>query len=129
MTVGAGASSLPDVDLVRPIDAHADIVATLLYPVTDWPFRQLYEMACGWRTKRRNEVIDLAARSRTRRDELLRGFRSAPFAYDIVMDIGAYRDLHRHRRCLQYRQERGIGFTATAPRNTCNQACRSGFSS
>jgi thymidylate synthase ThyX len=25
--------------------------------------------------------------------------------YDIVMDIGAYRDLHRHRRCQQFRQE------------------------
>jgi thymidylate synthase ThyX len=24
--------------------------------------------------------------------------------YDIVMDIGAYRDLHRHRRCQQFRQ-------------------------
>ena len=42
--------------------------------------------------------------SRTRRDELLRGFRAAPYAYDIVMDIGAYRDLHRHRRCQQFRQ-------------------------
>jgi thymidylate synthase ThyX len=24
--------------------------------------------------------------------------------FDIVMDIGAYRDLHRHRRCIQLRQ-------------------------
>jgi hypothetical protein len=24
--------------------------------------------------------------------------------FDIVMDIGAYRDLHRHRRCQQFRQ-------------------------
>jgi hypothetical protein len=23
---------------------HAEIAATLLYPVTDWPFRELYEM-------------------------------------------------------------------------------------
>ena len=30
---------------------------------------------------------------------------SAPYVYDIVMDIGAYRDLHRHRRCQQFRQE------------------------
>ena len=39
-----------------------------------------------------------------RRDELPRHFRSAPYAFDIVMDIGAYRDLHRHRRCQQFRQ-------------------------
>ena len=52
----------------------------------------------------RREVLDLGARSRTDRDELLRGFRGGLFAYDIVMDIGAYRDLHRHRRCQQFRQ-------------------------
>ena len=36
------------VDLVRPSHVPADIVATLLYPVTDRPFRELYEIACGW---------------------------------------------------------------------------------
>ncbi len=92
------------VDLVHPIDTHADIVATLLYPVTDRPFRELYEMTRAWSPARRNEVIDVALRSRTRRDELLRGFRGGLYAFDIVMDIGAYRDLHRHRRCQQFRQ-------------------------
>jgi thymidylate synthase ThyX len=92
------------VDLLRPNDASADIVATLLYPVTDRPFRELYELARGWSAERRREVLDLGARSRTDRDELLRGFRSGLFAFDIVMDIGAYRDLHRHRRCHQFRQ-------------------------
>ena len=93
-----------DVDLMKPADTIGDIVATLLYPVTDWPYRALYETAMGWSTARRNEVIDVALHSRTQRNELLRGFRSAPYVYDIVMDIGAYRDLHRHRRCQQFRQ-------------------------
>jgi len=97
-------STVDSVDLLRPIHTHAEIAATLLYPVTDLPFRDLYELACSWPPARRNEVIDVALRSRTRRDELLRGFRGGIYAYDIVMDIGAYRDLHRHRRCQQYRQ-------------------------
>ena len=92
------------VDLLRPTDTHSDITATLLYPVTNWPFRSLYETVRGWSAERRGEVIDLALRSRTKRDELLRAFRTAPYTYDIVMDIGAYRDLHRHRRCQQFRQ-------------------------
>ena len=92
------------VDLVKPQDSVADIVATLLYPATDWPYRELYELACSWSGAQRNEVIDVALRSRTRRDELLRNFRGAPYVYDIVMDVGAYRDLHRHRRCQQFRQ-------------------------
>jgi len=97
-------SAVDSVDLLRPAHMHAEIAATLLYPVTDLPFRDLYELTCSWSPGQRNEVIDVALRSRTRRDELLRGFRGGLYAYDIVMDIGAYRDMHRHRRCQQYRQ-------------------------
>lgn len=92
------------VDLVKPSDSLADIAATLLYPATDRPYRELYEMAASWSAARKNEVIDVALQSRTRRDDLLRNFRGAPYAYDLVMDIGAYRDLHRHRRCQQFHQ-------------------------
>jgi thymidylate synthase ThyX len=102
--LGAGSSSIDDVDLIKPSDTLADIVATLLYPVTDWPYRELYELASSWSAARRNEVIDVALRSRSKRDELLRSFRNEPYVFDIVMDIGAYRDLHRHRRCQQFRQ-------------------------
>src|SRR5262249_10585778 len=90
--------------LIKPLDTHADIAATLLYPITNWPFRALYEEVLSWSAARRSEVIDVALRSRTRRDELLREFRGGLYAFDIVMDIGAYRDLHRHRRCQQFRQ-------------------------
>jgi len=92
------------VDLIRPKEVAADIVATLLYPVTHHPFRALYEMAGGWSAARRREVIDVALASRTRRDDMLAGFRGGLYAYDMVIDIGAYRDLHRHRRCQQFRQ-------------------------
>ena len=47
-------------DLMRPTARAADIAATLLYPVTDRPFRELYEMACGWSDRQRAEVIDVA---------------------------------------------------------------------
>lgn len=100
----AGVAAEP-VDLLRPADVPADVAATLLYPVTDRPFRELYELARGWSAALRAEVFDLALRSRTRRDELLRGFRGGLYAFDIVMDVGAWRDLHRHRRCQQFRQE------------------------
>jgi thymidylate synthase ThyX len=95
---------LQRVDLLRPANMPADIVATLLYPVTDRPFRELYAIACGWSSPQRAEVMDVALESRTRRDELLGGFRGGLYTYDLAMDIGAYRDLHRHRRCQQFRQ-------------------------
>jgi len=114
---GGDVSSIDHVDLVKPDDTMTDVVATLLYPVTDRPYRELYETASAWGTARRNEVIDVALQSRTRRDELLRNFRSEPYVFDIVMDIGAYRDLHRHRRCQQFRQSYStkLGFETPEP--------------
>jgi thymidylate synthase ThyX len=101
----AVSSASPErVDLVRPTSVPADIVATLLYPVTNRPFRELYQMAEEWNDRRRAEVIDVALASRTRRDEILGGFRGGLYAYDMAIDIGAYRDLHRHRRCQKFRQ-------------------------
>ncbi|MBI3694600.1 MAG: FAD-dependent thymidylate synthase [Acidobacteria bacterium] len=94
------------VDLVRPSDTVDEIVATLLYPVTHRPFRAIYEQVSGWSAARKREVMDGALAGRPGRDELLREFRSGyAFVFDIVTDIGAYRDLHRHRRCQQVRQE------------------------
>lgn len=95
----------PAVDLLAPTDRTADIVATLLYPATDRPYRELYEMALSWSEARRREVLEVATRCRGRGDELPRAFRNSPYVFDIVMDIGAYRDLHRHRRCQQFRQD------------------------
>ena len=102
------APSLGDVravELVKVTDTLADIVATLLYPVTTRPYRELYELACAWPRTRLQEVAGVALGQRSRRDELLRAFRGGPYVYDMTIDIGAYRDLHRHRRCQQFRQD------------------------
>ena len=94
------------VDLVQPHDPVDEIVATLLYPATHLPFREIYEQVAGWSAARKREVIDVALEGRSTREELLREFRSGyAFLFDIVTDIGAYRDLHRHRRCQQFCQE------------------------
>jgi thymidylate synthase ThyX len=98
------AATASSVDLLEPKDHLADICATLIYPVCDWPFRALYEWTSQWNLARRKELLEVALGNRQRRDELPRHFRSQPYAADIVMDIGAYRDLHRHRRCQQFRQ-------------------------
>jgi thymidylate synthase ThyX len=112
----AAGAAAERVDLVKPLDTPADIVATLLYPVTDRPFRELYEMARGWSAALRGEAIGVALGSRTRRDEILAGFRGGLYAYDFVIDLGAYRDLHRHRRCQKFRQDYagGLGYDTPA---------------
>ncbi len=104
------------VDLIRPACTMSEIAATLLYPVTDHPFRELYHLAQEWTQARRAEVLDVALQSRDRRDDLLREFRGGQYCFDMVIDIGAYRDLHRHRRCHQFRQEFSgkLGFDSPA---------------
>jgi len=94
----------PRVDLLKPADALTEIAATLIYPVTDAPFRAIYESLEGWSRARKMEVLDVALKSRGSRDDLLRGFRGGQYCFDMLIDIGAYRDMHRHRRCHQYRQ-------------------------
>lgn len=94
----------PRVDLLQPSDASADVCASLLYPVTTRPYRELYDTAREWPASRRRDLFTLALGTRGNHDELPRQFRSAPFVFDFVMDIGAYRDFHRHRRCYQLRQ-------------------------
>jgi thymidylate synthase ThyX len=95
---------VPRVDLVKTNDELSAIAATLLYPVCDHPFRAIYTTVCGWSQARKTEVIDVALKSRSRRDDLPRGFRGGQYCFDMLIDVGAYRDMHRHRRCQQYRQ-------------------------
>ncbi|MGQ9919478.1 MAG: FAD-dependent thymidylate synthase, partial [Bryobacteraceae bacterium] len=92
------------VRLTRIDEPLAGIAATLLYGVTQWPFEPLYETVRAWSRARQMEVIEAALAPRGRRDEVPRAFRTAPYAFDLRIDIGAYRDLHRHRRCHQTRQ-------------------------
>ena len=98
------AAPVPDVDLIQPTHPASDLCATLLYPVTTRSYRELYNLAQAWPDEKRRQLIRIALGGRGRRDDLPRHFRGAPYALDIVMDIGAYRDLHRHRRCHQFRQ-------------------------
>ena len=105
------------VDLIRPTVPLDEIVVTLLYAVSQQPFRAIYEQICGWSLARKREVIDVALQDRPRREEMLREFRSGyAFIFDVVTDIGAYRDLHRHRRCQQVRQELSDELGAETPR-------------
>lgn len=94
----------PELELTRIEDQEAGIVANLLFPVTRMSYRHLYKMAVGWSNTQRRDVIQAGLAGRERYSDLPRAFRTAPYAFDMVCDIGAYRDMHRHRRCTHFRQ-------------------------
>ena len=96
---------LKDIDLAPNAGPLDEMTATWLYGATDAPYRAVLDEVSGWSEARKNEVIDVALAGKDRRDELPREFRSGyQYVFDVVCDIGAYRDLHRHRRCIQIRQ-------------------------
>ena len=48
----------------------------------------------------------MGLRHRGRHDEVSRAFCAGQqFRFDILMDIGGFRDMHRHRRCVQIVQD------------------------
>jgi thymidylate synthase ThyX len=100
----------PLVDLIEGADSlEIDLATTLLYGQCHHSYRQIRGHVAALSEARRNEIIALGMRHRGRHDELLREFSAGQtLRFDILMDIGGFRDMHRHRRCVQVLQ----GFTS-----------------
>jgi thymidylate synthase ThyX len=100
----------PVVDLVERTETlEVELAATLVYWASDRPFRQVRDIVASLPAACISEIIELGLRHRGRHDEALRAFHvGAALRFDILMDIGGFRDMHRHRRCVQIKQ----GFTA-----------------
>ena len=88
-------------------DPLREIVSTLLYrhDLGGRSFRQIQELVANLPQARIDEVFDLSTRARGRHDDLLREHRGGyALAFDVLVDLGSFRDLHRHRRCVQVQQ-------------------------
>ncbi len=93
------------VDLIEPHHPLDELVATLFYRVTQAPYRNILAVVREWTEKHKRDTVEVALRKRGPYDELIKEFRSGyAFIFDILMDIGGWRDLHRHRRCQQVQQ-------------------------
>jgi thymidylate synthase ThyX len=94
----------PLVDLVPEHPLEIEIAATLLYRVSDQPYRRILEVVSEWSEAKRRAIVDAALAKRGREEllpELQAGYR---LVFDVLMDVGGWRDMHRHRRCQQVRQ-------------------------
>src|SRR5713226_7881543 len=96
------------VDLLDEEPLEVEIATTLLYEHCHHSYRQIRQSVQVSGERYRREIIDLGLRHRGKHDEMARAFRAGQqFRFDILMDIGGFRDMHRHRRCIQVMQ----GFT------------------
>ena len=93
------------VDLIEPHPLQDEVVATLLYRVSHAPYRSILKFVRGWSDQQKEETIQIAHRTRGPYDDLIKEFRCGyPLIFDVLMDIGGWRDMHRHRRCQQVQQ-------------------------
>ncbi len=104
---GVTIASAPTVDLVERTETlEIEIATTLLYGVSHHSYRQIREIVAALPEARVQELVALGLRDRGRHDEPLRAFHAGQaLRFDILMDVGGFRDMHRHRRCTQIVQE------------------------
>jgi len=107
---GEAIEAAPAVDLVEGEESlEVELATTLLYGACHYSYRQVRGHVAALTEERRAEIIGIGTQHRGKHDELLREFASGKaLKFDILMDIGGFRDMHRHRRCVQVLQ----GFTS-----------------
>jgi len=99
-------ASVPMVDLLDSEPLEVELATTLIYEHSHFPYRQIRLAVESAGERIRREIIDVGLRHRGKHDEMLRAFCAGQhFRFDILMDVGGFRDMHRHRRCVQIGQE------------------------
>lgn len=107
-----GAAGEPDgsraVELAEPAaDPLDEIAATLLYKHdrAGHSYRQTRNIVTGMSAAQKAELLNGSVKHRGDHDELLREHQAGyALIFDVLMDLGSFRDLHRHRRCVQVQQ-------------------------
>jgi thymidylate synthase ThyX len=93
------------VTLVRPPTLEIEVAATLLYEHSHHSYRQIVDIVSDLSSRTRQEIIALGVKYRGPFDEVSRSYAAGQgFQFDLLMDIGGFRDMHRHRRCVQILQ-------------------------
>ncbi|MBI3302916.1 MAG: FAD-dependent thymidylate synthase [Deltaproteobacteria bacterium] len=95
---------------VRLVDydegAEEKIVAAILYPHARHSLSQLRRLVANLTQEQRGQILDeYLKRRRHRRDKPGRALEQGYYTFDIVGNLGLYRDLHRHRILTQERQD------------------------
>jgi thymidylate synthase ThyX len=96
----------PEVRLVEmDPDSESKILAGIIFQQTHGSWDQAMERARSFDVSKKRELLAAYMPQRKGRwYKVGRAFENAYMRFEIVMDIGSYRDLHRHRMMTQERQ-------------------------
>lgn len=90
-------------------DGENNIIAGLVYGETHEPFDSLLEKVSKMPIEAKEKILDEALKGRKAKYyKIPRAFENANLSFEIMMNIGAWRDLHRHRMHTQMRQRFSI---------------------
>jgi thymidylate synthase ThyX len=107
-------------------EAEAKVIAAILYARSRHPLEQLRALAARLSPDERRKILsEYFDKRRHRRDKLSRAFENVYYTFDILGNLGLYRDLHRHRLLTQERQD----FTTVHGYDTPPEIDESGFKS
>jgi thymidylate synthase ThyX len=107
-------------------DAEDKILAAILYPHARYPLHQLRGIVAQIKTNDRRKIFEEHfGKRRHRRDKPGRAFENVYYTFDIIGNLGAYRDIHRHRILTQERQD----FTTVHGYDTPQEIQEAGFRS
>ncbi len=97
----------PAVDVITEGFTDDGQLAAMLYPFAPHPYRQLREFVSRLSPDQRRLIRSTYIGERkTRRDRPGRALEFGyPWLVDLKIDLGIYRDLHRHRMMTQQRQD------------------------
>jgi thymidylate synthase ThyX len=97
------ASPVTLVDFDR--DGEEKVLAALLYPYADRPLGEVRSRVNAMGVLERAALLaSFASGRKNRRDKPPRALEEAAYSFDLVGNLGIYRDLHRHRLLSQERQ-------------------------
>jgi thymidylate synthase ThyX len=138
-TSAAGKALASKTAHIRPLDkkepvalidcdnaAEEKIIAAMLYAHSRHPLEQLRQIAAKMSPEERRQILaEYFGKRRHRRDKLSRAFENVYYTFDILGNLGLYRDLHRHRILTQERQD----FTTVHGYDTPPEIEEAGFKS
>jgi len=105
-------------------DAEDKVLAAILYPHLRHPLNQVRDAVRSLSAEQRTGLFDeYIRRRRHRRDKPGRALEQAYYTFDIIANLGLYRDLHRHRILTQERQD----FTTVHGYDTPQEIEEAGF--
>jgi len=82
------------------------VIATLLYPELHEPYQKVLKKVRRMQNTEKETILREVFKDRQHRYyKVPRAFEAAHMQFEIVMNIGAWRDLHRHRMLTQLREK------------------------